>query len=243
MSGLGLVIASACVFNNIIDRNIDKVMARTKQRALASGLISLPKAYIYATVLGLVGSIVLLAYTNFLTLIIALIGMFFYDILYGLAKRGSVHSTLVGSVSGSVPIVVGYVAVTDQFDSAALLLFLILALWQMPHFYAIALYRLRDYKAAKLPVLPAVKGSRITKLQIMIYIIAFALANFLLFSFGYVGITYVAIMLTVALVWFTKGLSIYKVQDSSIWGRKMFLSSLVVILTLSVMLSLNHWLP
>ncbi len=237
------MIASACVLNNIIDRNIDKVMARTKQRALANGLITLPNAFIYALVLGLVGYAVLAIYTNLLTLTIALTGMFFYVVLYGLAKRGSVHSTLVGSVSGAVPIVVGYVAVTNQFDGAALLLFMILAFWQMPHFYAIATYRLKDYKAAKLPVLPAVKGLEITKFQIMIYITAFAVANFLLYAFGYTGLIYLIVMVGLSIIWFIRGLDGFNSPNSTIWGRRMFLFSLVVISVLAIMLSLNHWLP
>jgi protoheme IX farnesyltransferase len=243
LSGLALIIASACVFNNYTDRGIDSHMARTKHRALVEGTISGRAALIYATVLGLTGSLILGRFTNLLTLGIALTGLFAYVVLYGLAKRRSVYGTEVGSVSGAIPPVVGYVAVTGRLDAGAFILFLILVLWQMPHFYAIAMYRLKDYSAAGLPVLPVKKGARVTKFRILAYIMAFTVAMLMLPAFGYVGYTYLVVATLLALTWLAFAIQTLRTYDDRSWGRHMFFYSLFVLMTLCITISLSAWLP
>ncbi|HEU5122168.1 MAG TPA: protoheme IX farnesyltransferase, partial [Candidatus Saccharimonadales bacterium] len=150
--GIGLVIGASCVLNNILDRGIDKKMARTKKRALVTGDITIPSAIIYAVTLAGGGFSLLVLYTNWLTAALGAFAMVFYVVLYGIAKRKTIFGTLVGAVPGAIPPVTGYVAVSNQLDGAALLLFLILVAWQMPHFYAISIYRRHDYDAAAIPV-------------------------------------------------------------------------------------------
>ncbi len=186
--GISLVIASGCVFNNYIDKDLDATMERTKNRALVTGAISVRGAIVFGAILGLLGLATLGLLTNTLTAEIALLGLFFYVVLYSLAKRRSVYGTIVGSISGAVPPVVGYCAVTGRFDLGALILFLILVFWQMPHFYAIAIFRQQDYTAAGLPVLPVVKGLRTTKIHILFYILAFTIAAAALYIFKFAGI-------------------------------------------------------
>lgn len=237
--GLAAIIAASCVFNNYVDRGIDREMARTKQRALATGAISGPSALSFGTILLVFGCVILGVYTNAITLSIALFGMFAYLVLYGLGKRLSVHGTLIGSISGAVPPVVGYVAVTNRIDTAAYLLFIVLVLWQMPHFYAIAMFRAKDYAAAGIPVLPVVQGVRATKLQIMIYIAAFIAASSLLTLFHYTGLVYLAAVIFVGIVWFMAGLSNYNGAENILWAKKMFKMSLVVLLVWSLCVSLT----
>ena len=241
--GLSLVIGSSCVFNNYIDRGIDAKMSRTKRRALVTQSISVRSAIIYAVILGLIGSTVLALYTNLLTLGLALFGFFAYVVMYGIGKRRSVHGTVVGSISGALPPVVGYTAVTGRLDAGALILFLILVLWQMPHFYAIAIYRLDDYAAANIPVLPLAHGLRATKIQILVYIVAFILAAWSLSLFGYAGITYLVVSLALGAAWLALGLRGFNNANDNDWARKMFRFSLVVITGLCVMVSLNSLLP
>lgn len=171
--GTAFIIASGCVFNNYIDRGIDSQMTRTKKRALVTGKISSRSALLYGSILGIIGLLILLIFTNFLTTRIAIAGFIFYVVLYGYFKRRSIYGTLVGSVSGAIPPVIGYSAVTNTFDIGAILLFLILASWQMPHFYAIGIYRLSEYKKANLPILSVVKSVHLTKLHIVLFIVAF----------------------------------------------------------------------
>jgi heme o synthase len=240
--GSALIIASACVFNNYIDRGLDKHMARTKKRALVTGTINPRVALIYGSVLGLFGVVLLYAYVNRLTLGIGLVAFVVYVALYGYAKRKSVHGTLVGTIAGSAPVVAGYCAVTDRFNGGAVILFLILVCWQMPHFYSIALNRFDDYSAAKLPVLPVKKGSAQTKTQMVVYIGLFILANISLSIFGYAGITYAVIMSLVGVYWLRLGIMGLAHHEKT-WPKQMFLTSLVVILSLSVMLSVGKLLP
>jgi protoheme IX farnesyltransferase len=229
IAGLSFVIGSACVFNNYLDRDIDKVMERTKDRAFAKGSISTKAAFLYGASLGIIGTAVLLLNTNLLTTFIGLIGFFVYVLLYTPIKRRSVHGTLVGSIAGAVPPVVGYCAVTNQFDIASLLLFLILVFWQMPHFFAIAIYRLKDYSAAAIPVLPIIKGILATKIQILIYIIAFVIASLMLFVLGYTGYLYLTITTLLSLIWLCMAIIGFSVKDTQRWAREMFITSLVVL--------------
>lgn len=243
LGGIGTIIGSACVFNNYIDRGIDVKMKRTSKRALVTGLIPTTHALIFAFLLGMFGLLLLVVYLNLLTVLLGTIAFVDYVALYGLAKRRSVHSTLVGSVAGAMPITAGYTAVTNRFDSGAILLFLVLTCWQMPHFYAIAMYRFKDYKAAGLPVLPVKKGMRQTKIQILIYTATFVFATALLSVYGLTGYCYLIVMFVVGGVWLWRGLQGFKAPDDARWARKMFGFSLIVLLVFSVMISVNVWLP
>ncbi len=243
LGGTALVIASACVINNYIDRKIDVKMARTKKRALVTGSISGRSALAYASLLGLLGFVILGAYTNRLTFGLGVVALFTYVVLYGITKRRSVHGTVVGSIAGALPPVAGYTAVTNHLDGGALILFLILACWQMPHFYAIAMYRFNDYKAAGLPVLPVKKGIRTTQVQIVLYIIAFTVAVLALTAWGYTGYTYAAVMGSLGIIWLLRAMQGFKAVDDKVWARKMFLFSLIIILTLAIMLAIGPLLP
>ncbi len=242
--GIALIIASSCVLNNYIDRDIDTMMERTKGRALASGTIPLQHAIVFATCLMLFGILFLYFFTNIPTLAIALFGAFFYVVVYSLwTKRQSVYGTLVGSISGAAPPVIGYVAVTNNFDLSALLLFVILALWQMPHFYAIAIYRRNDYKEAKVPVLPLIKGIRTTKIHMLCYIIFFAIATVLLAVFGYANHFYLLIMSTLSLAWLLfsiKGFRFTSEADDNMWAKRMFFFSILVITIFSLTIAVGY---
>ena len=234
--GLGPVIASACIFNNYIDRISDAKMARTKNRPLAKGAIAPWKAIVFALALGVIGLILLLLYTNFLAALVAFGGFFVYVILYSFWKGSSMHATLVGSISGAVPPVVGYVAVSGQIDLGAALLFLILVLWQMPHFYAIAMFRQKEYEAASIPVLPIMKGIHATKVQMLLYCIAFALSCALLTLLGLTGKAYLIVVSILSLSWIYLSIRGFQAKNDIAWARSMFRLSLVIITVLSTML-------
>lgn len=241
--GMGLVIGASCVFNNYIDRGIDKKMSRTKHRALVEGTISVRNALTFGTLLALVGFVVLLWGTNFLTFLVGVLGAVFYVVIYGIGKRKTVHGTLIGSISGATPPVAGYTAVTGSIDIAAVLLFVILVLWQMPHFFAIASYRRKEYAAAGLPVLSVKKDITVVRKQMIIYIILFTLAVPLLTLAGYTGYSYLIIMLITSIWWLSVSLSKYKTLENDAWARKVFHVSLLVITIWSLSLSVDHFLP
>lgn len=237
--GVSCVIASGCVFNNYIDRDIDGLMERTRNRVLVKGLISPRASLIYASLLGLVG-VALLLNVNLLATLLGVAGFAVYVGLYTLwLKRRSVYGTLVGSLSGATPPVIGYCAVRGEFDAGALLLLIIFSLWQMPHSYAIAIFRLRDYQAAGIPVLPVLRGIRVTKDHMLAYIVAFAVATLLLTGMGYAGYGYLGVALLVSGIWLLLACQGYRVSDDVRWARQLFIFSIVAITSLSLMMSVD----
>lgn len=240
---LAFIIGSACVFNNYIDRDIDAKMERTKKRALVRQTIDNRTALIFATLLGIGGFGILYSQTNVVALVIGLIGFIDYVIAYGFFKRFGPSGTIVGSIAGATPPAAGYTAVTGNFDAAALLLFLILVFWQMPHFFSIAIYRINDYKKARIPVLPAQKGLFTTKVQMLLYILAFFLASLFLFIYGYTGITYLTVLAILSLWWLIMCVKGFDAVNNEKWAKGMFGLSLLVVSTMSVVIGLSNWLP
>ncbi len=237
LAGLGCVIASACVFNNYIDRNIDQKMARTKNRAFATGSISVQNGLLFAIILGIVGMTILAYATNLFAVSAAALGFFVYVVLYSLWKTRSGYATLVGSIAGAVPPVVGYAAAKGTLDTGALILFAILVLWQMPHFFSIAMFRLDDYTSASIPVLPVEKGNHTTKIHMVLYILAFMIASATLMLLGYTSATYLVITTLLGLAWLVLGFKGFRCKNDKVWARQMFRLSLVIITALSAAIS------
>lgn len=237
--GISLVIASACVFNNYIDREADRKMARTQNRALATESISIRSAFIFALVLGFSGFLLLFLTSNLITVGLACVGFFVYVFVYSFLKYRTSYGTLIGSVSGAMPPMIAYCAVGNGIDGGALLLFLIMVLWQMPHFYAIALMRKEEYAAASIPVLSIQKEAHIVKKRMLFYIIAFMVPVFLLTLFGYTGFLFLFVASAVCFIWFLLCLNGFKIKNDLLWARKMFQFSLVVIMALSFMIFLD----
>jgi len=227
--GLILIIASACVLNNIIDRDIDKRMNRTKNRPLAQGKISVPNAIGYALLLAVLGNIVLYGTTNLLTLFLADLGLFIYVFLYSLWKGDTIYGTAIGSLAGALPPVIGYTAVSNRIDLGAMILFFMLVLWQMPHFFSIAILHFEDYSRAEIPVLPIVKGVRRAKLHMILYVIGFIVAAALLTLYQYTGLFYLLSALALSLAWLAICFSGFFRDDDRKWAGRMFKHSLFVI--------------
>lgn len=237
---VSFIIASGCVVNNYIDQDIDRLMERTRSRVLVQGLVSNFHALLYAIVLAALGIGLLYIKTNWLTVAVACFGLFAYIAMYSLwLKRGSIYGTLVGSISGAVPPLIGYCAVTNSFDGGAILLFFILSLWQMPHSFAIAIYRLQDYKNASIAVLPVKKSIYFTKLSMLIYLVAFFIAMVLLTVWGYTGVVYLVTALVLGVWWLIICVSGFKTLDDKVWARKMFVFSIITVTVLCIVMSFD----
>ncbi len=234
--GLTLIIASACVFNNYIDREIDKKMERTKNRPLATGIISKNKALLFGTLLALAGAWSLYRFTNILTLMVTAVGFFTYVFLYSMWKGRTIYGTAIGSISGATPPVIGYCAVSGQFDAGAMVLFAMMIFWQMPHFFSIAMYHFDDYAAANIPVLPIKKGIDKTKRRMVLYIVCFLFATPLLTIFGYTGYLYFAAAAVLGVLWLALCLRGYKREDTERWACQMFRLSLIIITALCLVI-------
>lgn len=238
--GLSLVIAGGCVFNNYIDRDIDARMERTKNRAFVVGNVSISYALLYAIALVFAGFGLLIFYVNHLAASLAFLGFVIYVFVYSLwAKRKSVYATHVGALAGAIPPVVGYVAVTGAFDTGAIILFFILALWQIPHFFSIVVRRAEDYQSASVPALPLKRSERETNIQILLYIALFMFAAAALTELGYAGVWYLTVALICSAAWFAVAARGFIAADRKKWARHAFLVSLVVLLAVSIGMSLD----
>lgn len=241
--GTALTIASGCVYNNYLDRHIDAKMDRTKKRALVQNRVSGRNALIYATILGVLGLALLWLLVSALVTVLGFIGLVWYVYIYGLAKRYTPWSTLIGSVCGAIPPVAGYVAITGYLDLAAITLFAILTVWQMPHFYAIAIRREEEYRAGSIPVLAVIRGVKATKQRIIAYMVLFCVTTPLLSVFGYTGLTYVVISLALSLYWLTIAIKTWNERDDKKWAGRIFSVSLLVLLLQSALIASGHILP
>jgi protoheme IX farnesyltransferase len=239
VTGTALVIAAACVTNNYIDRSIDSKMKRTRGRALVTHDISVKAALSYACILLLAGFSLLIFLTNWLVVGLGAAAFFSYVVLYGVAKRKTPFGTLVGTLPGGLPPVAGYAAVTGTLDLAAVLLFLLLLSWQMAHFYAIAMRRRDEYKAAGLPVWAVVYGMEATKRQIIGFVVLYIAAGLALTVFGYTGIIFAVVIAILGGVWLVKG----RGEANEMWAKRMFIFSLLVLLLTIAMIAIGGLLP
>lgn len=223
--GTALIIGAAGAFNNVYDRDIDAVMERTKVRPTVTGAISIKTTIWLAIMLAVLG-ILALSFTTLLSAFLGFMGLFLYIVPYTMwTKRRTVYNTEVGSLSGAMPPLIGWAAIYPDITHPALLgLFVIAILWQMPHFYAIAIRRHDDYKAANVPMLPVVKGIKRTYLQTNIYLIIMMLASFLLGSLS-IGLMLVGLLL--GGIWLIISIVAYRQEDSEKWAKMLFIYSLI----------------
>lgn len=238
--GSALILSAGCVFNNVIDRDIDLLMKRTRQRPLAQGRISAPQALSWGILLLGSGIWILADYTNIMTLVISLTGIFVYVGLYSLYfKRNSWLGIWIGSLAGAIPPLMGYTAVNQHPGLVAWLLLLIFCLWQIPHAQAIALLHLEDYRQAGVRLLPITHGVQIVRQRMPYYISTFLLASLLLFVYGVTGPYYLLMMLTVGISWLSTTWNTHQQIDLKTWARGHFLFSILSILVLNLMLVLD----
>lgn len=245
--GTTLLIASGAAFNNVIDRDLDRLMRRTRRRALPLKLVTPRSVLIIASLFGLAGLAILSHYGSLLVGALALAGWLAYVLLYSLyGKRRGTHGVAVGSLSGAVPPMMGYCAVTQSLDWLAFGLGLSLCLWQIPHTYAIALRRLDDYRAAKLPLLPVVSGVAITQTHLRRYVFRFTVVSTSLWWLGPLGPYYGVGMLLGGLLWWRAAkVASFKITPNQYvhqWGLSMFGYSIALITLFSLLLALDPWL-
>lgn len=237
LGGTTLVVMSACGINNCTDRALDARMPRTKKRPTVTGAVPVRNLAVLATLLGLAGFMVLAVWVNWPVVLLGAIGYVDYVVLYGWSKRTTPWSTLIGTISGTVPLMAGYVAVGGQFDLTALLIGLVMVTWQMPHFYAIGIFRLNDYKAGGLPIWPVRYGVRNTQAWMLVYTVLYLAAIGLLSLFGGTGVAFVIVMVPLGLYWLRLEIKGLGLEQPEKWARKVFGFSLINLLVLSACLA------
>jgi len=240
--GISLVIAGGCTYNNYIDIDIDSIMTRTKTRVLVTKQVAPKVALIWATLLSILGLLDLYYFTNTITLIAAVIGLFVYVVIYSLwLKRSSEYGTLVGSISGSIPPIVGYLAVSNHIDLGAVILFLMLSFWQMPHSYAIAIRRIDDYKMANIPVVPLKRGILHTQKQMLWYVVLFNITCISLTLAHYTGYIFMIASIVLGGKWLYLASHGFTTKEVNAWAGKMFGLSILIITILSMLMAIDFY--
>jgi protoheme IX farnesyltransferase len=240
--GLSFLIACGCVLNNILDRKNDKRMIRTKNRVLVNKYISINSAYVFSFFLFFFGSLILLTFLNKLVYIISLFSLFIYVVIYTiLLKKKSQYSTIIGAISGSCPVIIGYFSVENSLNMILIILFFIYFIWQIPHSYAIYLLHLKDYKKAQIPVFPVVNNFHKTLDHMYFYI------NILIFMIFIFNILYFVnyingfIFLLLGLFWLSMisegyyDVHFYKKK----WALKIFKFSIIYIILFNISICMN----
>jgi protoheme IX farnesyltransferase len=191
LSGGAMAAGSANCINCYIDRDIDLIMGRTQHRSLPAGRVEPRRALIFGIILGAGSFIVLAAFVNLLSALLACSAILFYVFVYTLGlKRTSTQNIVIGGAAGAVPVLVGWAAVTDSLSLPPIWLFAIIFFWTPPHFWALSLLIQKDYEKANIPMLPVVKGEEETRRQILLYSILLLAVTLVLFGMGTMGYFY-----------------------------------------------------
>ena len=200
---------SAGAINQWVDKDIDKIMLRTKERPIPSGRVDPAEAITFSLVVSLFSVILLGLASNWLAAFLLAFTIFFYAVIYSIfLKRKTTQNIVIGGIAGSLPPVIGWVAMTGDIELFPCLLFLMIFLWTPPHFWALALVKSEDYARAKVPMMPNIAGTESTKLQIVIYSILLLLSSILPSVFGFAGIIYLLVSLPLGLIFLTLALAL-----------------------------------
>ncbi|MDN4524415.1 heme o synthase [Fictibacillus fluitans] len=228
--GTVFVIGSSAIVNNVYDADIDKHMERTKNRPITNGRIPKRNAILLSVAMIVIGELILGLFVNPIAALIGFIGFVFYGFVYTMSKRVTVVNTEIGCISGATPPIIGYTAVTGNFDLIALLLFVFMFAWQPPHFFALAMKRAEEYKSVNVPMLPNKVGFKQTKVHILIYTVFAVAASLLLYFFNVLGLWYLIVAGILGAVFLFRAIQSFKFKEKEselVWSGKMFKFSIM----------------
>ena len=241
-TGIYLVAGAAAAFNCIVEKGIDAKMKRTSWRPTARGELSDAQTLIFSAALGIAGSTILYVWVNPLTMWLTFATFVGYAVVYTvILKPMTPQNIVIGGASGAMPPVLGWAAMTGDVGPEAIILFLIIFLWTPPHFWALALYRVEDYRKSGLPMLPVTHGSEFTRLQIWLYTLILGAACLLPFVYGMSSWLYLAtaVVLSAGFCWYAWRL-MHSYSDQL--ARETFRFSLIHLSALFAALLLDHYL-
>lgn len=236
--GTGLAVASANALNMVLEREGDKLMARTANRPLPRGRLSVAEAVAFGLITGVL-SIVLLSQTNLLTAGLGLFALLSYVLIYTPLKRRTPLALLIGAVPGAMPPLMGWTAVTGTLDLPGLTLFGILLVWQLPHFLAISLFRKDDYARAGIRTVPVVRGDAIAKAQSVAWSLALVPISLALVPLEVAGWIYGSVALALGLGFLGMSLKGLTRNAGYTWARQFFFASLIYLPVLTVALAVD----
>lgn len=240
--GIALCAGSAAAVNHLVDQRIDKVMARTHNRPIATGRLPTKNAILFALVLGVAGMAVLIGFINQLTAWLTLVSLLGYAVVYTLwLKRATPQNIVIGGLAGAAPPLLGWTAVTNSVDGHALLLVMIIFAWTPPHFWALAIHRKEEYAKVDVPMLPVTHGDKYTRLHILLYTVIMFLVTLLPFATRMSSWLYLlgAVVLGAGFLYWAIVLMIGKNEKAPM---ETFKYSIIYLMALFLIMLLDHWL-
>jgi protoheme IX farnesyltransferase len=240
--GIWLAAASAAAINHLIDQHIDRVMARTAHRPLATGALTRPQVLAFAVALGTLSMTILIALVNPLTAVLTFASLIGYAIVYtGFLKRATPQNIVIGGVAGAAPPMLGWTAVTGHLHPYALLLVLIIFVWTPPHFWALAIFRRDDYSRAQVPMLPVTHGVTYTRWHVLFYTVLLVVVTVLPWLTGMSGTFYLGGALVLGAGFLYYAIRLMNPPDE-FFAMRVFNYSIVYLMALFAFLLVDHWL-
>jgi len=240
-AGIALLAGAAFAINCLIEREIDAKMARTRARPLPRGELTALQTIVFAGVIGGIGMLLLYRYVNALTMWLTFGTFVGYAIIYTiLLKPATPQNIVIGGISGAMPPLLGWTAVTGEVAPEALLLVLIIYAWTPPHFWALALYRTEDFTRAGLPMLPVTHGQKFTRLHVLLYTLILIASTLLPFAYGMSGLLYLLVVLALDGIFLYYAVRIYTAYSDRL-AQQTFRYSVVYLAGLFTALLLDHY--
>ena len=241
--GISMAAASAAVFNHVVDEQIDIQMSRTDQRPLPQGKVTRNQALVWGVFLGVVGLGILQFFVNTITMVLTFISLIGYAVIYTMyLKRATPQNIVIGGAAGAAPPVLGWTAISGtQGIEYALLLFLIVFIWTPPHFWALAIYRVEEYKKVDVPMLPVTHGLAYTRIQILLYTVLLLLVTLLPYLAGMSGLIYLVSAVVLGLIFLMYAVKIYKNPDDNKIPWDTFKYSINYLMLLFLALLVDHY--
>ncbi len=239
--GIGMAAAAGAALNHLLDANFDAVMVRTRRRPLPRGELRPGQALAFALLLGVASMAILALWVNTLTALLTFVALIGYAVVYTVfLKHATPQNIVIGGAAGAAPPLLGWAAVTGEVSADALLLFLIIFCWTPPHFWALALYRYREYSAAGIPMLPVTHGQRYTRLQILLYTVLLAAVTLMPFATRMSGWLYLvgAVLLNARFI--GQAVQLFR-RYSDALARRMFGFSIQYLAMLFALMLVDHY--
>jgi len=241
--GIGLAASSAAVFNHVLDARIDIHMLRTKARPLPTGRLNEGAALRFASMLGVVSMIMLWFLVNPLTAVLTFLSLIGYAVIYTVyLKRATPQNIVIGGAAGAAPPALGWVAVTGELHSDALLLFLIIFVWTPPHFWALAIARKDEYAKVGIPMLPVTHGEDFTRLNILLYTILTLLISVMPYLTGMSGLIYLVTALASGGWFLWLAIELFRRPESKSLPMRVFKYSITYLAVLFGAFLVDHYL-
>jgi len=239
--GIGMASGAAAAFNCLIEQKIDANMARTRGRPLPTGQVSSVETFVFASIVGSLGLLILYIFVNPLTMWLTFATFLGYAVIYTVfLKPATPLNIVIGGASGAMPPILGWAAVNNVVSPEALILFLIIFAWTPPHFWALALYRREEYAKVEMPMLPVTHGEEFTRQHILLYtIILFAVA-LMPYGHGMSGVIYLIASLILNIGFMAYAIALYR-KYSDLLARKMFRYSIIYLTVLFAALMVDHY--